>query len=89
MTAVIKTNKCGFWQEECRLLSVCRGRSQRGQSLPFLQAEVEGQVGLAHLLSVYGVELVVHRHCEDVLPKAHATCRGDQRVLCSKQGTRK
>lgn len=41
------------------------------------QAEVKGQVGLAHLLSVHRVKLVVHRHCEDVLPKTHTTCRQD------------
>ena len=41
------------------------------------QAEVEGQVGLAHLLSVHCVELVVHGHCEDVLPQTHTTCSQD------------
>lgn len=41
------------------------------------QAEVEGQVGLAHLLSVDRVKLVVHRHCENVLPQTHTTCRRD------------
>lgn len=41
------------------------------------QAEVKGQVGLAHLLPVHRVKLVVHRHCEDVLPQTHTTCRQD------------
>lgn len=38
-------------------------------------AKVEGQVRLAHLLSVDGVKLVVHGHCEDVFPQTHTTCR--------------
>ncbi len=49
------------------------------------QAEVKGQIGLAHLLPVHRVKLFVHRHCEDVLPQTHATCRqdaqGERRIL--------
>lgn len=44
-------------------------------------AKVEGQVRLAHLLSVDGVKLVVHGHCEDVLPQTHTTCRGAHRNM--------
>lgn len=41
------------------------------------QAEVKGQVGLAHLLSVHRVELFIHGHREDVLPQTRTTCRRD------------
>lgn len=37
------------------------------------QAEVKGQVGLAHLLPVHAVELVVHGDCEDVFPEPDTT----------------
>jgi len=49
------------------------GGCGRGSS----QAEVKGQVGLAHLLSVNGVKLLVHGHREDVLPQTGPTCRED------------
>lgn len=59
-----------FWQqeEEC---SPCLRRC--GQSVRSSQAEVKGQVRLAHLLSIHRVKLVIHRHGEDVLPQSHAT----------------
>lgn len=40
------------------------------------QAEVKGQVRLAHLLSVYRIKLIIHGHCEDVLPQTYTTCFG-------------
>lgn len=43
----------------------------------FSQAEIKGQVGLVHLLSVNCIKLFIHRHCEDVLPQTHTTCRED------------
>lgn len=39
-------------------------------------AKVKGQVRLAHLLPVDTFKLVVHGHCEDVLPESHAACMG-------------
>lgn len=57
------------------------------------QAEVKGQVGLPHLLSVYRIKLFIHRHGEDIFPQTNTTCREMERskdfnkhrlYLCSK-----
>lgn len=43
------------------------------------QAEVKGQVGLPHLLSVYRIKLFIHRHGEDIFPQTNTTCREMER----------
>lgn len=43
------------------------------------QAEVKGQVGLPHLLSVYRIKLFIHRHGEDIFPQTNTTYREMER----------
>lgn len=59
----------------CRYVD-CEVVEQQMPSRCSLDAKVKGQVRLAHLLPVDTFKLVVHGHCEDVLPESDTACRG-------------
>lgn len=43
-----------------------------GDAETLSETKVEGQVTLAHFLSVHSIKLVIHGHGEDILPQTHA-----------------